>query len=75
MPDSLFDLFQGLLLIKIAFLVLSGMFVGFLLVVLKQSRAMQKVINDDGAASAINSIAFLNVVIGISIFVAALIIL
>lgn len=75
MLEELFTGFQLLTAVKIAFLILAGIYVAFLLVVYKQARAMQAVVNDNGASTFINSIALLHVIIGISIFVAALIIL
>ncbi|MBI2621418.1 MAG: hypothetical protein HYW63_02100 [Candidatus Levybacteria bacterium] len=75
MFDQIFNIFSALTLIKVIFLIVNGMYVGFLLVVYKQSRAMQAVVNDGTSSSLLNSIALLNVIIGISIFVAALIVL
>lgn len=75
MLDQIFELFQGFILIKIGFLILSGLYLVFLLVVYKQAHAMQRVANDGSASSIVNSFALLNVILGILLFVAALVIL
>lgn len=67
--------FLGDYLLKIGFLVLDGFLVVFLFVVYKQAQAMRRVINDNGTSSLINVVALANIVIAISIFVAALVIL
>lgn len=73
--EGIFNILSVLTLIKVTFLIVSGIYVAFLLVVYKQSRAMQAVVNDNGASSLLNLIALLNVFVGISLFVAALVIL
>ncbi len=75
MLEELFTGIQILSIVKIVFLILSGIYIAFLLVVFKQARAMQAVVNDGSSSSLINTVAILHVAIGISIFVAALIIL
>ncbi|KKQ34516.1 MAG: hypothetical protein US51_C0036G0009 [Microgenomates group bacterium GW2011_GWA2_37_6] len=75
MLDQIFEIFKGLILVKIGFLILNGLYLAFLLVVYKQSRAMQRVVNDGSASSIVNSFALLNVILGILLFVAALVIL
>lgn len=75
MLDQIFELFQGFILIKIGFLILSGLYLVFLLVVYKQAHSMQRVVNDGSASSIVNSFALLNVILGILLFVAALVIL
>lgn len=75
MIDQIFNILNGLFLIKISFLLLSGILFIFLLVVLKQSFAMKAVINDDGASTIIDAVAVFNVFVGFSLFVAALFIL
>lgn len=75
MLDLIFNFFQGFILIKIGLLILSGFYTIFLLVVFKQAHAMQRVINDGITSSLINFIALFNIVIGILLFVAALILL
>ncbi len=62
-------------LLKIGFLILSGIYIIFLLIILQQARAMSRVVNDKGASSLINYFALVNILIGILIFVAALVIL
>lgn len=63
------------IILKIGFLILNVIAIIFLLIVLKQARAMQKVIDDGASSILLNSIALINVIIGVIIFVAALIIL
>lgn len=75
MLEEIFNITQTLTIIKILFLIVNGIYVAFLLVVYKQSKSMQAVVNDGSASSFVSSIAFINIVIGISLFVAALIIL
>lgn len=75
MLEEIFAGIQLLSIVKIGFLILSGIYIAFLLVVYKQARAMQAVVNDGSASGLINAVAILHVVIGISIFVAALIVL
>lgn len=75
MLDRIFEIFQGFILLKIGFLILSGLYLAFLLVVYKQAHAMQRVVSDGSASSIVNSFALLNVILGILLFVAALIIL
>ena len=62
-------------LLKLGFLLLNGIYIVFLLIVYKQANAMNRVIHDNGASSLINYIALVNIVIGILIFVTALVIL
>ncbi len=75
MLDFLFNILHGLLLIKIAFLVLNGIYVIFLIVVYKQSRAMQRVVDDSQTSFLLNNVALFDIIVGISLFVAALMIL
>lgn len=75
MLDIFSNFFQGFFFIKVIFLLLNGLYLAFLLVVYKQSHAMQNVINDDGASSIVNNLALLNIIIGILLFVTALVIL
>lgn len=75
MLEDLLNIFQGFFLIKIGFLIISGFYIAFLFVVLKQAHAMQGVIADPPASTLINTIALANVFLGISLFVAALVIL
>lgn len=75
MLEILLNIFAGFFLIKIGFLILNGLYIAFLLVVLKQSYAMQRVISDPPASMLINTGAFVGVLLGISLFVAALIVL
>ena len=73
--ENLFDAFNGLLFIKLAFLIVIFMYLIFSLVVLKQAYAMKNVIDYTGLSASINTVAIINVLIGILFFVAALIIL
>ena len=73
--ENLFDAFNGLLFIKLAFLIVIFMYIIFSLVVLKQAYAMKNVINYIGLSAAINTVAIINVFLGILFFVAALLIL
>ncbi len=75
MLDILFNFFQFLTILKFIFLILSLITVIFLLIVYKQARAMQKVVDDGASSILLNSIAIINAIIGVIIFVAALIIL
>lgn len=75
MLDILLTILQGSMLIKLGFLILNALYIAFLLIVYKQARAMQNVVNDGAASSVVNSVAFLNVIIGILLFVTALVIL
>lgn len=75
MLEPLIEIFQGFILIKIGFLILNAMYIAFLYVVYQQSKSMQAIINDNGASSLINTVALFNLIVGISLFVAALIIL
>ncbi|KKQ74974.1 MAG: hypothetical protein US96_C0020G0010 [Candidatus Woesebacteria bacterium GW2011_GWB1_38_5b] len=65
----------GLMLVKFAFLLVIFMYVVFSLVVLKQSYAMKNVINYAGLSPVINMVAAIHVIIGVLIFVTALLIL
>jgi len=73
--EILFNAFNGLLFVKLAFLIVIFMYLIFSLVVLKQAYAMKNVINYKGLSAAINTVAIINVLIGILFFVAALIVL
>jgi hypothetical protein len=57
------------------FLLLNLIAIIFLLIVYKQARSMQKVVDDGASSILLNSIALINAIIGLIIFVAALIIL
>ena len=75
MLDLIFNFFQFLTILKFIFLLLNLIAVIFLLIVYKQARAMQKVVDDGASSILLNSIALFNAIIGMIIFVAALIIL
>ncbi len=75
MLEQIINLFQFLTILKFAFLLLNLIVIIFLLIVYKQARAMQKVVDDGASSILLNSIALFSVIIGMIIFVAALIIL
>jgi len=75
MLENLIGILQGLVLVKLGLLIVSALYIAFLLVVLKQSKAMQNVINDTTTSGLIDTIAFSQIVVGIAIFITALIIL
>ena len=75
MLNNILNIFQGLILIKIAFLIICALYVVFLFILHNQTKAMQRVINDDGASAGLDLISLVNAIAGISLFVAALIIL
>lgn len=75
MLEQFISLFQFLIILKFAFLLLNLIVIIFLLIVYKQARAMQKVVDDGASSILLNSIALFSVIIGMIIFVAALIIL
>ena len=75
MFEEVFNIISALTLIKATFLIVNGIYVGFLLVVYKQARAMQAVVNDGSSSSLLNSVALFNIIVGVLLFVTALIIL
>ena len=75
MLDLIFNFFQFLTILKFVFLLLNLIAIIFLLIVYKQARAMQKVVDDGASSILLNSIALINAIIAMIIFVAALIIL
>lgn len=74
MIESLFALIQDYLL-KIGFLILNGVYIVFLFIVFQQANAMKRVINAGNDSILIIYFALANIVIGVLIFVAALVIL
>ena len=66
---------QVQLLIKIGFLVIDFAFIVFLIVVVKQVQTMNTIVNDSNDSSIIKSVALLLLIAGISLFLAALVIL
>ena len=63
------------LLIKIGFLVIDFAFIVFLVVVVKQVQTMNTIVNDSNDSSIIKSVALFLLIAGISLFLAALVIL
>ena len=74
MIESLFIFIQDYLL-KIGFLILNGVYIVFLFIVFQQANAMKRVINAGNDSILIIYFALANIIIGILIFVAALVIL
>ena len=74
MIEVIFTFIQDYLL-KIGFLILNGVYIIFLFIVYQQAKAMKKVINAGYDSNLIIYFALANIVIGILIFVAALVIL
>lgn len=74
MFDVVFTFIQDYLL-KFGFLILSGIYVVFLLIVFQQTNAMKRVIDTGFVSNLIIWFALANIIIGILIFVAALVIL
>jgi len=72
---NLIQMAQVQLLIKIGFLVIDFAFIVFLIVVVKQVQTMNTIVNDSNDSSIIKSVALLLLIAGISLFLAALVIL
>jgi hypothetical protein len=68
-------LFLSNYLLKIGFLILDGIYIAFLFIVFQQARAMKSVIDPGIVSSLLIYFALANIIIGILIFVAALVIL
>ena len=74
MLESLLTFIQDYLL-KFGFLLLNGIYIIFLIIVLQQANAMKRVIDTGFSSSLIIYFALANIVIGILIFISALVIL
>jgi hypothetical protein len=74
MFETLFTLIQDYLL-KIGFLILNAVYVIFLFIVFQQANAMKRVIDTGFVSNLIIYFTLANIVIGILIFIAALVIL
>ena len=72
--ESILTFIQDYLL-KIGFLILSGIYIIFLFIVYQQANAMKKVIDAGPVSNLLILFALANIIIGILIFVAALVIL
>jgi hypothetical protein len=72
--ESLFTFIQDYLL-KFGFLILNAVYVIFLIIVFQQANAMKRVIDTGFVSSLIIYFTLANIVIGILIFIAALVIL
>lgn len=75
MVEEIFGLLGDFFLLKVLFLCVDGFYILFLMVILKQTRAMSSVIQYTSVSSIITLIALANLVFGILLFVAALVIL
>jgi hypothetical protein len=74
MLETLFILIQDYLF-KVGFLILNGLYILFLFIIFQQANAMKRVINTGGDSNLIIYFALANIVIGILIFLSALVIL
>lgn len=74
MIEALISFIQDYLL-KLGFLILNGVYIIFLFILLQQANAMKRVIDTGFASNLIIYFALANIVIGVLIFVAALVIL
>lgn len=74
MLESLFIFIQDYLL-KIGFLILNGVYVVFLFIIFQQANAMKRVIDTGLDSNLIIYFALANIIIGILIFISALVIL
>ena len=74
MLESLFVFIQDYIL-KIGFLILNGVYVVFLFIIFQQANAMKRVVDTGPDSNLIIYFALANIIIGILIFVAALVIL
>jgi len=74
MIESILTFIQDYLL-KVGFLILNGVYIIFLLIVFQQANSMKKVIDAGSVSNLIILFALANIIIGILIFVAALVIL
>ena len=68
-------LFLSNYLLKFGFLILDGIYIVFLFIVFQQANAMKKVIDPGIVSNLLIYFALANIIIGILIFVAALVIL
>ena len=74
MLETLFTFIQDYLL-KMGFLILNGIYIVFLLVIYQQAKAMKRVIDTGPDSNLIIYFSLVNILIGILIFIAALVIL
>lgn len=74
MLDTILNLFQSFVLVKIAIILVITFFIVFLLIVFNQTKAMSNLISVEGS-TLIQTLALLLLTIEITIFVAALVIL
>ncbi len=74
MIESILTFIQDYLL-KVGFLILNGVYIIFLLIVFQQANSMKKVIDAGSVSNLLIVFALANIIIGILIFVAALVIL
>lgn len=74
MFETLFTFIQDYIL-KIGFLILNGVYIIFLFIVFQQANAMKNVIDTGPVSNLLIYFSLANILIGILIFVAALVIL
>lgn len=74
MLESFFIFIQDYIL-KFGFLILNGIYVIFLIIILQQANAMKRVIDTGFISNLIIYFALANIIIGILIFISALVIL
>jgi hypothetical protein len=70
-----FIYFAGEYLLKWGFLALNGVYILFLIIIFQQAKAMDRVITASKVSNLIIYVALANILIGILIFVTALVIL
>ncbi len=78
MFPSLIDLnqlFQPWLFLKIAVLILEGLYFIFAIVILNQVRVMNAIITESGVSFILETIAFIHLLVALSLFLATLVIL
>jgi len=74
MLESLFIFIQDYIL-KIGFLILNAVYVVFLFIIFQQANAMKRVVDTGPDSNLIIYFALANIIIGILIFISALVIL
>ena len=74
MLETLFSFIQDYLF-KVGFLILNGLYIIFLLIIFQQANAMKRVVDTGPDSNLIIYFALANIIIGILIFISALVIL
>ncbi|MBI2032571.1 MAG: hypothetical protein HYV38_00880 [Candidatus Levybacteria bacterium] len=78
MPDlfnTLNNLLESLILVKLIFIVSMIFYIIFLLIVLKQVNSMNAVVSEEGPSATVRNIAILNIIAAIILFLTGLVIL